>query len=68
MEDPPVGTRKLSRAFRAAPFRALVQKGGWWDTAQRRLKWAAALLAHNLHLRAGEKATRRSGSSTARAT
>eukprot|EP00965_Chrysotila_dentata_P123512 4082716-Pleurochrysis_carterae.AAC.1 len=54
MEDPPTGTRKLSRAFRAAHFRALAQKGGWGGTAQRRLEWAAALLAHNLLLRAGE--------------
>eukprot|EP00965_Chrysotila_dentata_P050284 1666065-Pleurochrysis_carterae.AAC.1 len=54
MEDPPVGTRKLSRAFRAAHFRALASTVGWSGTAQRRLEWAAALLAHNLLLPAGE--------------
>eukprot|EP00965_Chrysotila_dentata_P027006 896281-Pleurochrysis_carterae.AAC.1 len=54
MEDPPVGTRKLSRAFRAVHFQALATGDGWQGTARRRLEWAAALLAHNLLLRAGE--------------
>eukprot|EP00965_Chrysotila_dentata_P097109 3209717-Pleurochrysis_carterae.AAC.2 len=54
MEDPPTGTRKLSLAFSAAHFRELAEIGGWRGTVQGRLKWAAALLPHNLLLRAGE--------------
>eukprot|EP00965_Chrysotila_dentata_P182127 6013943-Pleurochrysis_carterae.AAC.1 len=54
MEDPPAGTRKLSREFRAQHFRAAVEAGGWGGTEHARMEWAAALLAHNLLLRAGE--------------
>eukprot|EP00965_Chrysotila_dentata_P042744 1419109-Pleurochrysis_carterae.AAC.1 len=52
--DPPAGARKLSRAFRAAHFRAAAAAGARGDTEQSRVDWAAALLAHNLLLRAGE--------------
>eukprot|EP00965_Chrysotila_dentata_P186234 6149177-Pleurochrysis_carterae.AAC.1 len=53
-EDPPQGTRKLSRAFRAQHFRAVLDAGGWDGTPRARVEWAAALIAHNLLLRAGE--------------
>eukprot|EP00965_Chrysotila_dentata_P027478 912475-Pleurochrysis_carterae.AAC.1 len=53
-EDPPQGTRRLSRAFRAQHFRAVLEAGGWGGTPQVRVEWAAALIAHNLLLRAGE--------------
>eukprot|EP00965_Chrysotila_dentata_P023741 786751-Pleurochrysis_carterae.AAC.1 len=53
-EDPPVGTHRLSRAFRAQHFRAILDPGGWGGTSRARQKWAAALIAHNLLLRAGE--------------
>eukprot|EP00965_Chrysotila_dentata_P260856 6214055-Pleurochrysis_carterae.AAC.2 len=52
--DPPAGFRKLSRAFRAAHFRAAAAAGARGGTEQSRMDWAAALLAHNLLLRAGE--------------
>eukprot|EP00965_Chrysotila_dentata_P054180 1798011-Pleurochrysis_carterae.AAC.1 len=52
--DPPAGSRRLSRAFRAAYFRAAEAAGARGDTEQSRIDWAAALLAHNLLLRAGE--------------
>eukprot|EP00965_Chrysotila_dentata_P174869 5773327-Pleurochrysis_carterae.AAC.1 len=53
-EDPPVGTRRLSRAFRAQHFRAVLDAGGWGRTTGTRMEWAAGLLAHDLLLRAGE--------------
>eukprot|EP00965_Chrysotila_dentata_P047450 1573782-Pleurochrysis_carterae.AAC.1 len=53
-QDPPAGSRKLSRAFRAAHFRAAEAAGARGNTEQSRIDWAAALLAHNLLLRAGE--------------
>eukprot|EP00965_Chrysotila_dentata_P167382 5527262-Pleurochrysis_carterae.AAC.1 len=53
-QDPPQGSRRLSRAFRAAHFRAAAAAGARGDTVQSRINWAAALLAHNLLLRAGE--------------
>eukprot|EP00965_Chrysotila_dentata_P000193 6232-Pleurochrysis_carterae.AAC.1 len=53
-EDPPAGTRKLVRAWRAHHFRQLARTVDWRDTPERRVQWAAALLAHNLLLRAGE--------------
>eukprot|EP00965_Chrysotila_dentata_P108223 3574654-Pleurochrysis_carterae.AAC.2 len=53
-EDPPPGTRRLSRALGAAHFRAAAEAGARGCTEQSRLDWAAALLAHNLILRAGE--------------
>eukprot|EP00965_Chrysotila_dentata_P136949 4529843-Pleurochrysis_carterae.AAC.1 len=52
--DPPAGARKLSRAFRAVNFRAAEAAGARGDTEQSRRDWAAALLANNLLLRAGE--------------
>eukprot|EP00965_Chrysotila_dentata_P017018 564783-Pleurochrysis_carterae.AAC.1 len=53
-EDPPQGTRRLSRALRAQHFRAVLAAGGWGGTPLARVEWAAALVAHNLLLRAGE--------------
>eukprot|EP00965_Chrysotila_dentata_P110444 3649122-Pleurochrysis_carterae.AAC.1 len=53
-EDPPTGTRKLSRGLRAHHMRQIAGKGLWRETPQRRMEWAAALLAHNLLLRGGE--------------
>eukprot|EP00965_Chrysotila_dentata_P093751 3098817-Pleurochrysis_carterae.AAC.1 len=52
--DPPAGVRKLSRAFRVAHFRAAEAAGARGITEQSRMDWAAALLAQNLLLRAGE--------------
>eukprot|EP00965_Chrysotila_dentata_P039289 1305851-Pleurochrysis_carterae.AAC.1 len=52
--DPPAGSRRLSCAFRAAHFRAAEAARACADTEQSRIDWAAALLAHNLLLRAGE--------------
>eukprot|EP00965_Chrysotila_dentata_P127408 4213417-Pleurochrysis_carterae.AAC.2 len=52
--DPPAGTRKLSRAFKAGHLRAAAAAGVRSNTEQSRMDWAAALLAHNLLLRAGE--------------
>eukprot|EP00965_Chrysotila_dentata_P087257 2880970-Pleurochrysis_carterae.AAC.1 len=54
MEDAPSATRKLSRAFRAQHFRAVVRAGGWGGSTRAHMEWAAALLAHNLLLRAGQ--------------
>eukprot|EP00965_Chrysotila_dentata_P039638 1317685-Pleurochrysis_carterae.AAC.2 len=69
MEDPPTGTRKLVRAWRAHHFRRLVTLVDWRDTPERRTQWAAALLAHNLLLRAGEIGhPRRRGNVTPHAT
>eukprot|EP00965_Chrysotila_dentata_P031388 1046377-Pleurochrysis_carterae.AAC.1 len=36
-EDPPPGTRKLSRAFRAQHFRAIAEAGGWNGTRVARM-------------------------------
>eukprot|EP00965_Chrysotila_dentata_P082932 2736411-Pleurochrysis_carterae.AAC.1 len=53
-EDLPTGTRKLVCAWRAHHFRQLADLVDYRDTPERRMQWAAALLAHNLLLRAGE--------------
>ena len=53
-DDGPKGARQLSRGLRAHHFRALVEAGYDLSSARGRLKWAAALLAHNLLLRGGE--------------
>eukprot|EP00965_Chrysotila_dentata_P009483 309231-Pleurochrysis_carterae.AAC.1 len=54
MEDPPTGTRKLSRSLRAHHLRRLAREVDWRDTPGRRMQWAAALVAHNLLLRGRE--------------
>eukprot|EP00965_Chrysotila_dentata_P119450 3948946-Pleurochrysis_carterae.AAC.1 len=45
MEDPPTGTRKLSRGLRAHHLRRLAREVDWRDTPGRRMQWAAALVA-----------------------
>eukprot|EP00965_Chrysotila_dentata_P184147 6080172-Pleurochrysis_carterae.AAC.1 len=54
LEDGPAGTRKLSRAFRAAHCTQLTAAGYDRRSARGVDEWAAALLAHNLLLRGGE--------------
>eukprot|EP00965_Chrysotila_dentata_P088644 2927482-Pleurochrysis_carterae.AAC.1 len=54
LEDPLTGSRKLSRGFRAQLYRAVVAAGGWNGPRRAHMEWVAALLAHNLLLRAGE--------------
>ena len=48
------GPRRLCRAFRAHHFRECVRRGIDRSTARGMMEWAAALLAHNVLLRAGE--------------
>ena len=53
-EDGPAGERRLSRGIRAHMLRRLVDMGYDRSSACGLLKWAAALVAHNLLLRGGE--------------
>ena len=53
-DDPPPGDRVLRRGMRADHLRQLAEMGYDRSSARGVLKWAAALLAHNLLLRGGE--------------
>ena len=53
-QDGPPGERALKRALRAAHLRQAAAKGFPRRSKQGAIRWAAALLAHNLLLRGGE--------------
>lgn len=53
-EDGPKGARRESRAWRAHHFRELIAQGYDRTSMRGMVEWAAAMLAHNLVLRAGE--------------
>eukprot|EP00965_Chrysotila_dentata_P013196 435477-Pleurochrysis_carterae.AAC.1 len=56
-EDGPPGSRRLSRAFRAAHFARFAAAGYDCSSPRGVVEWAAALVAHNLLLRGGEIGT-----------